>query len=281
MDNNQAEINIDDNTNVESLVSLIKEQTKELKLTKKKLEKLEEKFVKTNTDLKNILKDKNNIENFFRTIFPKDMQDGLIKSEYGLYDTSELNKLWLICESKNQSEFHKILNQLKKENSDLSEKVKLLTKEMELKTNEVISFKNQAEQLNSYADTFNDLNKKIENLEIAKRYLLDIISQKDEEISNFNSLELEMAELKAKALLEDLDTKVVYEKKESTNTIQPQAAEKIKISIYIFTEGSLNTASQTTEQIYGTEYVNNLEKQVSDLKNKYEKLRKEFNVSFF
>jgi hypothetical protein len=225
MENN--EINIDDNTSVESLVNFIKEQTKELRLTKKKLEKLEEKFVKTNTDLKNTTKDKQNIENFFKTIFPKEMHEGLFKTDNGLYETSELNKMWLICENKNQSEFHKILNQLKKENSDLNEKVKNLLKENETRTQEVNRFKAKNEEMNSFIENFSEMTKKIENLEIEKQYLMGIISQKDEELQNFSQLELEMAELKAKAFLEDLDTKVIFEKKPEP-VITP--FEKIKIS---------------------------------------------------
>jgi hypothetical protein len=41
----------------------------------------------------------------------------------------------------------------------------------------------------------------------------------------------------------------------------------------------MNTSSQTSEPIYGEEHVNNLDKQIVDLKGKYEKLRKEFNVN--
>jgi hypothetical protein len=64
------------------------------------LEKLEEKFIQVNTDLKNIINDKSNIEEFISNIFPKDMLEQVIKKEYGTYDKSELSKLWLIAESK-------------------------------------------------------------------------------------------------------------------------------------------------------------------------------------
>jgi hypothetical protein len=267
------------NSEREGFVNLISEQQKELKLKTKRLEKLEEKFVKTNTDLKNVLKDKQNIENFFKTIFPRDMHENIIKTDYGLYDTSELNKFWLICESKNQSEFNKYLNQAKKENDDLKEKLEIMSKEVKIKTLELNASRNKYEQLNEYMNSFTEMNKKIENLENEKNYLLELISQKDEELRNFSSLELEMAELKAKVLLEDLDTKVIFEKKPEIVTNTPAVSEKIKISNRYFTIGSLNTASQTTEPIYGVEYVNNMEKQISELKNKNEKLKKEFSVS--
>src|SRR5690349_6095180 len=102
-----------DDTNVENLLSLIKEQTKEIKINKKKLEKLEEKFIKTNADLKNILNDKTNIECFLKTLFPKEMHENIIKAEYGLYDSAELSKMFLVCESKKQNEFQQILNKYK------------------------------------------------------------------------------------------------------------------------------------------------------------------------
>ena len=60
----------------------MKKQNKEIKTNMKKLEKLEEKFVKVNTDFKNVLNDKTNIEAFLKNVFPKDMHDKLIKEDY-------------------------------------------------------------------------------------------------------------------------------------------------------------------------------------------------------
>ena len=76
----------------------MKEQNKEIKLNKKKLEKLEEKYIKVNTDFKNVLNDKTNIETLLKNVFPKDMHDKVIKEDYGMYEAAELSKLWLILE---------------------------------------------------------------------------------------------------------------------------------------------------------------------------------------
>jgi hypothetical protein len=57
---------------------------------------------------------------------------------------------------------------------------------------------------------------------------MDLLSQKEEEIRNLNSLELEMAELKAKSLLDDIIEKNDIK---PVNILQPQIQEKIKISI--------------------------------------------------
>ena len=56
--NNNSSTNQIDFTDTQKVVQLMKEQNKELKLNKKKLEKLEEKFIQVNTDLKNIINDK-------------------------------------------------------------------------------------------------------------------------------------------------------------------------------------------------------------------------------
>jgi hypothetical protein len=227
----EQDIVIGKETSVEDLVTLIKEQAKELKISNKRQQKVEEKFVTANTDLKNVLKDKQNLENFLRTIFTKEFHDNIIKTEYGLYDTSDLNKMWIINEQRNQHEFNRVLNQCRNENSELNEKIKILNKEIDAKTTELENFKkNQLEnfeQLNYYMNNYNEVFKKVDNLENEKKYLMELLSQKEEEIRNLNDLELEMAELKAKSLLDD-----IIEKNDVKPVLvsQAQTHEKIKIS---------------------------------------------------
>jgi hypothetical protein len=309
---NNTSTHQNEETNVENLLSLIKDQTKELKINKKRLEKLEEKYIKTNADLKNVLNDKTNIENFLKTIFPKEMHDGLIKSEYGLYDQAELGKLFLVCESKKQNEFAQILNKYKNENLDLSEKNKYLSRELEAKTNELNEIKkNQSsniDQLNFYQNNYNDVMKKLESLENEKNYLMKIIDEKNEEIENLISLEVENAELKAKSLLDNLDLgmnlNIYADKKTSNNTFGSGNIEGLGLGNNLLSSGfntntnlnneknlkickililkifnllvSLNVGCQTTEQWYSSEYVLNLEKQISDLKQKLERSKKDF-----
>lgn len=198
-----------DESSVDNLLGLIKDQAKELKMSKKKLEKLEEKYIKNNADLKIILNDKMNLENFLKTIFPKDMHEMIIKSENGLYDSAELSKMFHVCESKKQNEFQQILNKYKNENIDLLEKTKVMTKELESKLNELNDIKKthstSSDQLSFYQNNYNELVKKVDGLENEKGYLMKIIDEKNEEIENLMSLEVENAELKAKTLLENLD----------------------------------------------------------------------------
>jgi hypothetical protein len=206
---NNSETQKSDEMNMDQLLSLIKEQTKELKLNKKKLEKLEEKFIKTNADLKNVLNDKNNIENFLRTIFPKEMHDNIIKTEYGLYDSGEMCKLYHVCESQKQNEFQQILNRHKNEIFELTEKMKNTSKELESKTKELNQLKSTSEssmeQLKYYLSNYSELNKKVELLENEKFFLVKMLDSKNEEIEKLTALELENAELKAKSLLENLE----------------------------------------------------------------------------
>jgi len=43
----------------------------------------------------------------------------------------------------------------------------------------------------------------------------------------------------------------------------------------------LNAGTQTNEEIYSLEFVKNLENQLIEIKEKYDKLKKEFSVLFY
>lgn len=220
--NNPVDYDPSSETNVENLVKLIQEQTKEIKINKRRLEKLEEKYVKVNSDLKNVLNDKTNIENFLKTIFPKDMHENIVKTDYGLYDSAELSKLYIVVEAKNQNEFQKILSTLKNENSDLMDKLKASRIDAENKAQELNNIKkthNQnVEQLGFYSSSYTDLTKKNEELENEKMYLMKMLDEKNSEIENLIALEIENAELKAKTLLENLDNNNTKNLTTSSNT---------------------------------------------------------------
>ena len=198
--------------NSENLLKIIKEQKADLKKKNKKLEKLEEIFIRTNTDLKNILLDKTNIENFLKIIFPKEMHENIIKQEYGLYETNELSKFWLVCESKNQTEFQKILQQMKSENTDLIEKNKNLNISLEAKNEE---FRKCHTELEKIKIEFNrkeqeNLIANLKELENEKNFLMSIVDEKNKEIENLKIFEIENAELKAKILLNKVHVNTIY-----------------------------------------------------------------------
>ena len=244
-------------TDTQKLLQLMKEQNKELKISKKKLEKLEEKFIQVNTDLKNVVSDKTNIEVFLKEIFPKDIAEKVIKKEYGTYETAELTKLWLISESQNQNEYTNILSKLKAEISELNANNKILQLNLDNITQEYNDYKeNNKENEEKFKDGLNeleDLRVKVVNLDNEKQYLMKVIDEKNNEIEVLNNLELENAELKAKSLLNNFDS--------------------------LMTDSNSNNDpfTQTENKFYTTEEYNKLLEEVENLKQKNEKLKNEFN----
>ena len=280
--NNNNEI-----TDTQKLLQLMKEQNKELKISKKKLEKLEEKFIQVNTDLKNVVSDKTNIEVFLKEIFPKDIAEKVIKKEYGTYETAELTKLWLISESQNQNEYTNILSKLKAEISELNANNKILQLNLDNITQEYNDYKeNNKENEEKFKDGLNeleDLRVKVVNLDNEKQYLMKVIDEKNNEIEVLNNLELENAELKAKSLLNNFDSLMTdsnsnndpfnYLNNSNTNK-QNNTNETNKNQIKI---ESLNMGTQTENKFYTTEEYNKLLEEVENLKQKNEKLKNEFN----
>ena len=274
-------------TDTQKLLQLMKEQNKELKISKKKLEKLEEKFIQVNTDLKNVVSDKTNIEVFLKEIFPKDMAEKVIKKEYGTYETAELTKLWLISESQNQNEYTNILSKLKGEINDLNASNKVLQLNLDNITQEYNEYKENnkenEEKLKEGLNELEDLRIKVVNLDNEKQYLMKVIDEKNNEIEVLNNLELENAELKAKSLLNNFDSIMSDSNSNNDpfnflnntnsnkqNNINEQIKNQIKIE-------SLNMGTQTENKLYTTEEYNKLLEEVENLKQKNEKLKNEFN----
>lgn len=263
----------------------MKEQNKEIKRNKKLLEKVEEKYIKVNTDFKNVLNDKTNIETFLKNVFPKDMHDKVIKEDYGTYEAAELSKLWLILENKNQSEFQNILSKLKAENTELVENNKKMTQQLEEIQNEFEKYKNEqkenSDNLNHYMTGFEEYKSKAEKLENEKSYLMKVLDEKNAEIEVLNSLELENAELKAKSLLNNFDlSNPIKEQDEfakfnlsldTPSTVQEtQPSSQLKIT-------SLNAGAQTDSKIYSQEEYEQLSTELDSYKTKYDKLKKDFS----
>ena len=287
-----------DFTDTQKVVQLMKEQNKELKMNKKKLEKLEEKFIQVNTDLKNIINDKANIEDFISNIFPKDMLNQVIKKEYGTYDKSELSKLWLVAESKNQFEYNNILTRLKSEINDLNMKNKELSLNYNQITHEYEEFKknnyDSSEQLTQLINENKDLKENVENLSSEKSFLMKILDEKNAEIQQLNNLELENAELKAKSLLNSLNnnddgnelnmynlTLDDNNKEENNNIINNNINNGKKNNnssnnIVVKIE-SLNMGSQTDNIVYSEEEYQKLKDEIEKYKIEINELKKEFN----
>ena len=297
--NNNSQNNQIDFTDTQKVVQLMKEQNKELKLNKKKLEKLEEKFIQVNTDLKNIINDKTNIEEFMSNIFPKDMLNQVIKQEYGTYDKSELSKLWLIAESKNQSEYNNILTKLKTEINELN----LKNKELAINYNQISlefeEFKKDNsesnEKLEKLINENKELTEKLENLANEKDYLMKTLEEKNQEIQSLSNLELEFAELKAKTLLNTINNEegndlnmynlsLDYNNKNENdndknnlNSIfnnDKKSSSEINLVVKI---DKLNMGCQTDNIFYTEEEYQKLQNEINDYKTHIENLKQEFN----
>ena len=85
----------------ETLLSLLKDKAKELKLTQKKLSKVEDKFVETHKQQKALLSDRDTFEQFLKRCVFADhpsileeicMQD--VPDNYGLYDITQLSEFY-------------------------------------------------------------------------------------------------------------------------------------------------------------------------------------------
>ena len=288
--NNNTQI---DFTDTQKVIQLMKDQNKELKINKKRLEKLEEKFVKVNTDLKNIINDKANIEDFISNIFPKDMISQVLKKEYGTYDKSELSKLWLIAESKNQSEYNNILTKLKSEINELSMKNKELNLNYSQITQEYDDYKkantSSSEQLTKMIEENKELKDNLENLTSEKTFLMKILDEKTEQIQQLKNLELENAELKAKSLLNNddgedlnlynlnLDYDNDTDNKKNNININNEDKNGIENPKLVVKIENLNMGSQTDNVIYTEEEYEKLKNELEEYKTEINKLKKEFN----
>ena len=288
-----------DFTDTQKVVQLMKEQNKELKLNKKKLEKLEEKFIQVNTDLKNIINDKANIEDFISNIFPKDMLEQVIKKEYGTYDKSELSKLWLIAESKNQSEYNNILTKLKSEINELNLQNKELRNNYTQIYQEFEEYKKNNlesnEKMEKLINENKELNEKLENAMNEKDYLMRTLEEKNQEIQSLSNLELEFAELKAKTLLNTINSEEgndlnMYnlsmdynikneneiDKSNTNSTFNNEKKNSNEINLVVKID-QLNMGCQTENTLYTEEDYQKLKCEIDEYKNQIEILKKEFN----
>jgi len=192
----------------EEVIEIANNLKNEIGKIKKKNQKLEEGYIKLNTDLKNLKSDRKNLENFLKIVFNgNENSDSFIISEYGLYDSDELKKMWMVTETTKEGEFQKLLSNSKEEKNELLEEIKNLKSQLNEKSNEISIIKktldeNQS-QLNFYTNNFKTTQKKNQELESEKNYLIKIIDEKTNEIDRLQYIELELAEVKAQQLLMD------------------------------------------------------------------------------
>lgn len=293
----------------EELLSVAQNTKSELSKTNKKNQRLEEQYIKVFSELKNLKSDKSQLEIFLKQIFPKETHETAIHSEYGLYESEELKKIWLISETQKENQFQKILNQSKEEIIELSEKNKKLSETIEEKIKEISNFRNtlndNQEQLSFYINNFKTISKKNFEIENEKTYLLNLIDTKNREIEKLKDYEIEIAEMKAQYLLMDgnndyddyddnfgMSSFKPREKidrnsttKESSNSLTRLDSNtnnnyKLKIGKFsILYLDTLNSGCQTNERLYSEDEMNKVVKENEIIKSKFDNLKGEFTVS--
>ena len=73
-------------------MSLLKEKAKELRQTQKKLTKVEEKFIETHKNMKDLAQDRETFIAFMHLVFPETVLNEVLlpDNQYGLYDIDTL-----------------------------------------------------------------------------------------------------------------------------------------------------------------------------------------------
>ena len=94
-----------DQADPETLVSLLKEKAKELKLVQKKLTKVEDKFVETHKLQKALVRDRETFQLFLQVVFGEHPQTisevylGDSSDQYGLYDIDLLKSFYVLVQT--------------------------------------------------------------------------------------------------------------------------------------------------------------------------------------
>ena len=106
----------------ETLISLLKDKSKELKSLSLKLSKIEEKYVKVFKDYKNLLKDKEAYEKYVGFT----INNYSIGSEYGVVDANNLISLYNSQQQAQNQALGELMSQFNHEKTDYEEKIRFL-----------------------------------------------------------------------------------------------------------------------------------------------------------
>lgn len=185
----------------ETLISLLKDKSKEIKSLSTKLSKIEEKYVKIFKEHKNLVKDKDVLERFLcKHIFSQSPHQLQPTTEFGLYEFEKLCELWSLKEEEKNQSMANIMSLINKEKAELEMKYKNL---QERQSNEQIAIgqiTSLKEQIVVYEDSNSKLTKEILELN-------DLLAKKNEEMLTYKKLEQEFSQYKAEILLKELNSK--------------------------------------------------------------------------
>ena len=192
-----------DEVEKDTLISLLKDKSKELKTCSTKLSKLEEKYVKIFKENKNYAKDKDAVEKFIRAVFETEA-DKFLPYDPGFLDGTKLAEVYQTKNNEVSSNFKKTIKELEvakeeldKRNQELLTKLGDAEEKFTAKSNEMRNLQQRFDEQDSNSakllQEINDLN--------------SIIKDKDVEIAKYKKVEDEIASLKAESLIQELKSK--------------------------------------------------------------------------
>lgn len=185
----------------ETLISLLKDKSKELKSSTAKLAKIEEKYVKVFKDYRNLVRDKEVIDKFLSVIvFQNPPFQYIPTPDFGTLDFTILRDLYNSKEEERNQSLANIMSMINREKSELETKYKNLQdkQKIEISNNNQINI--LKEQLLASEDHNSKLSKEIVELN-------DLLSRKNDEMMNLKRMEQEYSQYKAEILLKELQLK--------------------------------------------------------------------------
>jgi hypothetical protein len=149
---------------IETLMQLLKEKAKELKVTQKKLKQLEDKFIEMHKQTKNILSDRDNFIQFLHVVYPpKLLEDEILimpdgPEGYGLFDVNHLRQFWMLTQQSKENEQLTIVQGLKDLNKKLEEQLRNLEQKDSSRDKSAIDIQ---EKLNNLLEENDDLKQRL------------------------------------------------------------------------------------------------------------------------
>ena len=227
--------NIGQDIDKETLVSLLKDKSKEMKSLTTKLSKIEEKYIKIFKDQKNLLKDREITQKIINTIFDNDSALKFLQVEPGNYEINVFIELW----NKKEEEKARV-NSSKIENLE-SKITQLQNKINENKIQVDVNLEKDIKALKQKLSELESINSKLTQ-EISE--INEIISQKNNEIQDLKEMENNLATLKAEILMKELKSKA----KNGPSNIQYRINENEKLNEILLLKNELEQAYDKSSQ---------------------------------
>mmetsp|Transcript_40661 Transcript_40661/g.62004 ORF Transcript_40661/g.62004 Transcript_40661/m.62004 type:complete len:215 (+) Transcript_40661:16-660(+) len=114
---------------VKTLMELLKEKAKDLKQTKKKLTKVEDKFVEFHKQRDNLVRDRETLISFLGSVFPRGLlQDEILTMPegpdgFGMLDLNHLNEFWVMTKKNQENEHLVIVESLQEQKKMLAQRI--------------------------------------------------------------------------------------------------------------------------------------------------------------